>query len=389
MRPCGAITHLRRPLATLPVLLMLAAPATAAAGEAPAGATSCVVLEPRTSFLASLHGALRTAAQAGNTDIHASPGLGRAILMYQRLEGTFPLVRGAGDGPEPFPAPGAARGRHAPLWGLFDSLVYESGDEDTLRRRAARLPPTLAGGLLETGPAVALLLEALEVAAADYTAGVWLEGEPLVRRRLAWWDAELAARLPALLAAAAGTLDLAGPCPRIPVILVPVMPAPGAATFRGADGPFVVTGVDGLAGADLAEVVLHEALHALEAAGGPGVPARLQEELQRRGADPFTVRQLPHALLFVVAAQAVRDLMEPTHQPVGRSRGAYDRGLGPYLGVLEPAVGRVAAGHLTPDGLLAMLADAFAPAATPEPDPAPAPGEEAGRPADTKPAAGL
>ncbi len=86
MRPCGAITHLRRPLATLPVLLMLAAPATAAAGEAPAGATSCVVLEPRTSFLASLHGALRTAAQAGNTDIHASPGLGRAILMYQRLE---------------------------------------------------------------------------------------------------------------------------------------------------------------------------------------------------------------------------------------------------------------------------------------------------------------
>jgi hypothetical protein len=124
----------------------------------------------------------------------------------------------------------------------------------------------------------------------------------------------------------------------------------------------VVAAVDALAGPDLAEALLHESLHAVEAAAdGRGIPARLRAELERRGADPFTVRQLPHALLFVLSAQTVRAHLDPGHQPLGRSRGAYDRGLERYLGVLEPALARVAAGHLAPEALIPLLADAFAP----------------------------
>lgn len=96
------------------------------------------------------------------------------------------------------------------------------------------------------------------------------------------------------------------------------VPRGGVTGDRG-DGPACFVAVATYGPSTLAELVVHEALHAVDGTcPRPSALSRLREE---PGASP----QLWHALLFVAAAEAVRRFIEVDHQDFGTTHGYYRR----------------------------------------------------------------
>ncbi|MEP0848204.1 MAG: hypothetical protein HRF50_15445 [Phycisphaerae bacterium] len=124
------------------------------------------------------------------------------------------------------------------------------------------------------------------------------------------------------------SLAMLDPGIEIPVTLVAEAPFPQGFTYRRRNaGPACFVGVQDLEGSLLSEVVLHEAIHALDVAtdGQPTVPVQLFEKLlaagNRRGGPAH--RDVPHTLIFVQAAETIRRVVDPAHQDYGDVRGYY------------------------------------------------------------------
>ena len=117
---------------------------------------------------------------------------------------------------------------------------------------------------------------------------------------------------------------------RIPVYLATSSPAPGGVTLRSRSGPLCCVSLDERDPSTLCEVILHEAIHAIDASqpdGNETVPARLCAALARRGVDPRSDqgRNAWHTLFFLQAAETVRACIDPEHVDVGVTSGYYER----------------------------------------------------------------
>jgi hypothetical protein len=124
-------------------------------------------------------------------------------------------------------------------------------------------------------------------------------------------------------------LGMEDPGLAIPVYLTARAPFPGAFTHIGADGRGVCfVGLADSEGTQLFETVLHEVTHALDiAAPGASVFEELRRRLQESGValdDPL-LRDVPHTLMFVQAAESIRRTIAPEHQDYGDVSGDYER----------------------------------------------------------------
>lgn len=141
----------------------------------------------------------------------------------------------------------------------------------------------------------------------------------------------------------------------LPVYLTLDMPWPGAVTHRVPGGAASFVATSDAEGSLLPEIVLHEALHQVDAAfEGPSLLSSLREALAAAGARRNDQAALPHLLLFVAAADATRARIAPEHVDYGEARGVYDRS-GPHAAEVLEAWRAHRAGELTRRQLVAEV----------------------------------
>jgi hypothetical protein len=116
----------------------------------------------------------------------------------------------------------------------------------------------------------------------------------------------------------------------VPVQLFAEAPPPGASTSasRGI-GAVCFVGVSVFSDSTLAEVVLHEAIHALDlrTRGQPTALNHLRDKLREAGLDKDNplLRDIPHAVIFVQAGETVRRLINPDHEHYGHDHAFYKK----------------------------------------------------------------
>ena len=113
----------------------------------------------------------------------------------------------------------------------------------------------------------------------------------------------------------------------VPVYLVAESPPPGGFTHRGRGGGVCFIGIEHAPGALLHEVVIHEAIHALDIATATQNTAlqELRERILAAGLDRQNpgYRDIPHTLIFVQAAETTRRIIDPAHSDYGDVAGYY------------------------------------------------------------------
>ncbi len=161
---------------------------------------------------------------------------------------------------------------------------------------------------------------------------LWPAHEDEIAGALALIQPTFEARLPACLAYHMERLGMKDPELEIPVYLVAEAPFPGAVTHRGREGRGVCfVAVKGVEKTQLYETVLHEATHALDlATEGASVLEDLRARLRAAGLTPSDreLRDVPHTLMFVQAAESIRRTVDPAHRDYGEVSGYYGR-IGP------------------------------------------------------------
>ncbi len=168
----------------------------------------------------------------------------------------------------------------------------------------------------------------------------------------------------ALLERIEALLGLRSPEEPIPVMLVGRAPWPGAVTHRTPKGAACFVAVEDRRGPALAEVVLHESLHAMDAVTEHPAPTLLdaQREAFRAAKVPPGDRRAGNALhtfLFLAAGEAVRTVLDPDYEDYGVTSGVYER-LGKAAAFVRPAWTLYVAGELDADGLVARIATELA-----------------------------
>jgi hypothetical protein len=232
------------------------------------------------------------------------------------------------------------------LWGPIDGGLADCRRAAELLAAFERLPETLRrrapgeGEVALREPALALA-RALVEAEERWLAESWPERERELEtqaRRLA--ELLTGERGRALYRFTCDALRLEVIDLHVPVLLATRLPEPGAVTFRRAGGGGVaMVGIRGLDPSTLAEVVVHESLHALDlaTAGQDTLFADLRRALAAAGLAPEErrARDAVHALFFFQAAEAVRRQIDPEHVDYGIRHELYPRLAVPALEMRE------------------------------------------------------
>jgi hypothetical protein len=200
-------------------------------------------------------------------------------------------------------------------------------------RRASELAPAyseLPASKEVGGKAVPLraraqrLARAIEASEGAFRAGPFREHEADIARAAKELSSRLLPTVETILHAVESDMSLPGAGRPIVITLVGDAPYPGifAADARGhATASFVR--VRGLEGSTLSEVVLHEALHAIDelTVRSPTAMNMLRHALGRRGIDESdpNVEMAVNTVTFAEAASLVRRFVDPKHRPLGES----------------------------------------------------------------------
>ena len=295
--------------------------------------------------LTALHASLRAQAESTDSAKGSAEPMATAIDAYRAFAAGAPT--------------GAAGALY--LQGA-DVLVASAVDLEDLRSRL-ELAAGIPGSRLPVEPMRTLLLPALEKAWPSYSGGQAARDEQEVRARMEWWAATIAPRLQPALTWLGEVVGITAPAAAVPVRLVPTMPGKGAATFRTRQGALIVAGTSRYQGSAFVEVILHEMLHAWEVVAPDSLGSLVRQRLETAGAEVETQRQIPHTLIFLLAAEGTKRFIDPEHVPVGEQYGAYCRGLERYRAPIEPLLREHLEGQLDRGAFIDRLVALFAPAA--------------------------
>ncbi|HWP31996.1 MAG TPA: hypothetical protein VNK96_09790 [Fimbriimonadales bacterium] len=117
---------------------------------------------------------------------------------------------------------------------------------------------------------------------------------------------------------------------RVPIILVAFAPHPGGLTVRSSNnGAVCIIGMSQFSGSTFYEAIVHESIHAFDAtfASSDNALSMLREMLLRNGVgrEDAIYRNLPHTLMFVHSAEAIRKYVNRKHRPYGETSGYYSK----------------------------------------------------------------
>lgn len=219
-------------------------------------------------------------------------------------------------------------------WPLIEANLggcKSSTDLRVLAERAPERAKTRTGVEMPLRSVLSALATTYESLELEFRGEKWPERRAVLREateRLRLRDDEVWRRC---IEHVTESLSIAPPREGVRVVLVTEAPFPGGFTYRTrGGGAYCVVAVSDRPGALLEEVVLHEAIHVLDAAD-PEKTNRLnrlrtllREAPPKREAGQ-AVRDIPHTVVFVQAAATVRKIIDPKHEDYGLTSGYYER----------------------------------------------------------------
>jgi len=304
------------------------------------------------SRFAAQYGAIRSMEESNEDP--KTPGLKAAVDDLKALEQSFPnqiktrsgVVVRAGDG-------GQAK-VSALYWRTLDALTFSASSGDALSDIPTLMPKI--GGELDASAAVKAIQKALDESRSEFEAKLWPEGQKEVEACIDSFERIPEAHRDSALRFILQTAGIATPPKRIDIRLVPRMAGPEGMTVRTSTGLLVVIGLGKFRGSDFAEVVLHEATHVFDtAAGSDSLFGKLRVALKAGNRSAFELEEVPHTVMFILAAEAVRRFIDPAHKDVGASFGIYSRGLEPIRRVEQPILMELAANRITADDAVRQI----------------------------------
>lgn len=289
----------------LVALLALATPSVAQTPPPAPAATARIRIEPRVEPFLDLWFSAR-AAGAGSGEV--PEGFRPVGALFQKL----------------------GQDLGSPLaWAPIEGRIATCRSAAEARAAFADLPETQdrrAGEPLKLRARAIELADALAAIEPEFREKLWPADEARIRTALRDLERGLLAHADEVFALHARALGFEGLDLAIPCALVARMPEPGAITHRGAGGKGVCfVAVHELSGSALAEVVLHEATHALDVARDGDLFDQLRERLEAAGVarTDRLWRDAPHTLMFCASASTVRQALDREHADHGQASGYY------------------------------------------------------------------
>jgi hypothetical protein len=222
---------------------------------------------------------------------------------------------------------------NALLWGIFEGILARCRDAEQLLSTFVALPDSLvlrSGKVITVREQAVRFAETLKTLEPAFQNEVWPQHLEILDEARARVAETLLPKENECFDYITTHLELGDLDVEVPVYLVVDSPYPHGFTHRIRGGPAVCfIGVTGFGGSQLFEVILHEATHALDVAGGgegtvfADLEQRLAASGMKRRERPF--RDIPHTIIFIHSAETVRRILDPTHQHYGEVGGYYDK----------------------------------------------------------------
>lgn len=229
-------------------------------------------------------------------------------------------------------------------WRTIDALAFSAGDASRLVSIPAVMPKI--GGALDSNEVVNALTKALEESKANFNTEVWPAGERAVKKQIDAFQAIPEAKRNLAVEFILKAAGIAKAPVGVDILVIPKMPGREGMTVRTPAGTRIVISIGKYEGVDFAEVVLHEATHVFDTtAGEESLFAKLRKALTEAKRPGFEVEQVPHVCMFLLAAEATRKFIDPSHKDVGETFGAYERGLGPLRDKVQPELQKMIDGQ--------------------------------------------
>ncbi|MGI8653744.1 MAG: hypothetical protein ACR2LC_00840 [Pyrinomonadaceae bacterium] len=214
---------------------------------------------------------------------------------------------------------------------LINIVVIRCDNASDAARVFAQLPETVkvgAGQTLLLREKAVNLAKALAVIEKPFLEKIWPQHKLIINQAAASISKTFKPKEQECFAYITKNLGMQNVAYKVPVYLVADAPLPGGFTFRQDDGSGVcLISVERNKGSLLFETLLHEAIHALdlEAKGNGNVLIDIRNRLLKAGIterDP-DMRNVPHTLMFIQAAETVRRLLDSSHKHYGDVSGYY------------------------------------------------------------------
>jgi hypothetical protein len=218
-------------------------------------------------------------------------------------------------------------------WGFIEPLLVRCETARDLEQWAGQLPERFrlrSGPLIRPREASTAYVRALPTMESVFMKEIWPDHQRAIEKASESLNRYLEEHGAAAVAFIVKHLNMEIDQRPAQVYLVADAPPPGAYTSasRGI-GVTSFVGVSGFPDSALAEVVLHEVIHALDlrTRGKPTALNRLREMLRHADLpsnDPL-MRDIPHTIIFVEAAETVQRLVNPAHEPYGHDHSFFDK----------------------------------------------------------------
>jgi hypothetical protein len=250
-------------------------------------------------------------------------------------------VRAMGSSREPIdvpellkPAADAARALDQELggalaWGIVEGTLRACHSAADARKAFASVPETYktrAEKVVKLRERALNVVDELAKVETAWREKYWADDEKAIRAAQSRLATGFLAKQAACFELCAQSIGVAPPDLVISSYLVARAPAPGAITHRDDDHRGICfVSVNAAEGTQLDETVLHEATHALDLAIADDVFDALRERLAKADVKPDdrVMRDAPHTLMFVNAAETIRRVVDPKHVDYGDASGYY------------------------------------------------------------------
>ncbi len=264
--------------------------------------------------------------------IEPFPDLFFSVLKLSFGSGTMPELEGLTEAVEAArPLRGVVAGIRT--FGRIAVPAIYSANAEELEKDFAQLPETIQtanGEAVQLREKAVALAKALARIETDFRKRVWPQHKAEIDKAASQIAQRLTPKARECFAYISKSLGMSEATGTVPLYLVYQAPRPEGFTFRQRDGKGVcMMSVTANTGTQLFEIALHESIHALdvESAGEKNALVEIRNRLMKAGlkSDDPDMRNVPHTLMFIQAAETIRRIIDPLHKHYGEVRGYYER----------------------------------------------------------------